>query len=226
MKVPRLALLWLILGWLFVVLYPDPSLLMRSISNIRHPDINAAAVQGIAAGLPDDPRLIEEAVLGRVIPYSYDWQVNSVPWYFPTTSEAVASQRGDCESRALVLASILKAKGIPYQLLMSFDHIWVDYPGKVENALENPGEVLAERVNGHLVWHWPSDFHIGAEIQAQIDMYWAPMPTERRLLLFGGVLFILLVNPLMVARRPRPAFHPTRRGRRPVATGSAPLARQ
>lgn len=201
MKVPRLALLWLIFGWLFVVLYPDPSLLVRSISNIRHPNIDAAAVQGVARSLPDDPILIEQAVLTSIVPYAYDWQVDGVPWYFPDTAEALASQEGDCESRAIVLASILKAKGIPFRLLMSFDHIWVQYPGKTDNSIENAGAVLAQRVNGRLVWNWPQHFQLRAEITAQIDTFWDPMPTDRRLLLFGGALLLLLINPLLMSRR-------------------------
>ena len=197
MKVPRTAVLWLLLGWLFVALYPDPSLLVRSISNIRHPHVDAAAVKEIAAALPDDPRLIEQAVINDIVPYAYDWNVRHVPWYFPTAGEALASQRGDCESRAIVLASILQAKDIPFQLLMSFDHIWVDYPGKYDNPVENPDVVLAERVGGKLVWHWPNDLNIGAEIKAQIEAFWTPMPTDRRLLLFGGLLLLLSINPIL-----------------------------
>jgi hypothetical protein len=203
-KVPRLALLWLILGWLLVVLYPDPSLLVRSITNITHPNIDAAAVQGIAASLPNDPRLIERAVLTSIVPYAYDWQVDSVPWYFPSTAEALASKRGDCESRAIILASILKAKAIPFQLLMSFDHIWVEYPGKTANPLENENAILVQRVNGHLLWHWPANFSLRAGLLAQIGMYWTPMPTPRRLFLFGGLLLLLLVNPLVMSRRSWP----------------------
>lgn len=196
-----MALLWLMFGWLLVVLYPDPTLLARSINNIRYPNIDAVAVQGIAASLPNDPSLIEKAVLTKIVPCACDWQVDSVPWYFPSTAEALASREGDCESRAVVLASILKAKGIPFQLLMSFDHIWVQYPGKTANPLENQDAVLAQRVNGHLFWHWPANFSLRAELLAQIDMYWTPMPTARRLLLFGGVLLLLLVNPLLIHRR-------------------------
>ena len=195
MKLPRLLLLWLVLGWLLVALYPHPSVLIRSISNFRAPDVDAPAVRDLAATLPDDPRLIEQAVLDRIVPYAYDWQVSGVPWYFPTTSEALASQSGDCESRVVVLASLLKAKGIPFQILMSFDHIWVDYPGKVANALENSDVALAQRVDGHFLWNWPADFDVPAEIAAQIDTFWTPMPTARRLLLFAGLMLILLLNP-------------------------------
>lgn len=198
MKVPRVALAWLILGWLLVALYPDPSLLLRSIGNIRAPDVDAAAVQGLAATLPDDPRLIEREVLDRIVPYAYDWQVDGVPWYFPSTAEALASGRGDCESRVVVLASILEAKGIPYQILMSFDHIWVDYPGKIPTAIENDDVVLAQRADGGFNWGWPADFDLGAEVSAQVRTFWTPMPTSRRLLLFGGVLALLLINPFVL----------------------------
>jgi hypothetical protein len=195
------------LGWLLVALYPQPSMLIASISNVRAPDIDASAVEDLAATLPDDPRLIEQAVLDRIMPYAYDWQVSGVPWYFPTTSEALASQSGDCESRAVVLASLLKAKGIPFRLLMSFDHIWVDYPGKTENPLENADVALAQRVNGRFVWNWPADFDIRAEVVAQLDTFWAPMPTPRRVLLFAGLLLILLLNPIL-SRLSRPASRP------------------
>ena len=198
-KVPRLAIFALVVCWVFVVLYPDPRILVRSIHNIRHTDIDPAAVQAVAATLPDDPRLIEQAVLDRLVPYQYDWKVNGVPWYFPTTAEVLQAGQGDCESRAVLLASILKAKGIPFQLVMSLDHIWVQYPGKVSNPLENPGVSFAQWVNGHLVIHWPADFHLGAEISAQLDGYWTPMPLVRKLLFFGGILLLLLINPVRMA---------------------------
>ena len=199
MKLPRWALFFLLVGWILLVLYPDPSVLVRSITNIEHPDVDAVAVRAIAATLPNDPRLIEQAVLTRLVPYSYDWQTSGVPWYFPNAAEVIRSKRGDCESRAVLLASILKAKGIPFQILMSFDHIWVDYPGKQANALENKDVALAQRVNGRYVWFWPKDFHLGAEINAQLATFWTPMPIARKGLFFGGLLMLLLINP--VARR-------------------------
>ena len=41
------------------------------------------------ARLPDDPKAIEAYVLDKQVPYAYDWQSAGVPWYFPTTAEAV-----------------------------------------------------------------------------------------------------------------------------------------
>jgi hypothetical protein len=214
MKVSRKLRVAAGLVFFFFVLYPNPWVLVRSIEHIEHPSIDPAAVASIARTLPNDPRLIEQAVLTRIVPYAYDWQTAGVPWYFPTTREALAQKSGDCESRAVVLASILAYKHIPYQLRMSFDHIWVDYPGHVNTALENPGVQLAVREHGHYVFHWPRDFHLGAEVNAQIAVYWTPMPLGRKLLLFGGLAAIALVNVIVrlgrraMTARPRSAAPP------------------
>ena len=145
MRFPRRLLVFLALSWVLVVLYPDPGVLVRSVRNTLRPRVEPQAAAALARSLPDDPRAIEAYVLERQVPYAYDWQSAGVPWYFPTASEALRAGRGDCESRALVLASILTAKGIPNELRMSFDHIWVDYPGKQANAIENAGVEFAGR---------------------------------------------------------------------------------
>ena len=197
MKLTRAARIFLMLNWAFLALYPNPLLLVQSIHNILHPAIDPAAVRAVAAKLPDNANVIRDAVLARVMPYAYDWQVNGVPWYFPTTAQAMHWGRGDCESQALVLASILKAKGIPYKLEMSFDHIWVQYPGKTPNALENAGVAFAQQEHGHFVLHWPAHFNLSAEAKAQIAIYWTPMPLTRKLLFFGGCLVMLSLNALL-----------------------------
>jgi hypothetical protein len=190
------VLVFLALSWVLVILYPDPGALVRSVRHTVHPQIDPAAVGSLAARLPDDPKAIEAYVLDRALPYAYDWQSAGVPWYFPTTREALAAGRGDCESRAVVLASILTAKGIPNELRVSFDHIWVDYPGKQANAIENAGVVFAGSSGGHFFIHWPKDFHLGQEIADQIAIFWTPAPWVRVLLLFLGLLVIPMWNAL------------------------------
>jgi hypothetical protein len=197
MRISRRLRLLAAFVFVLFVLYPNPVTLVRSIDHGLHPQVDPQAVAAVAKTLPNNPRLIEQAVLTRIMPYAYDWQSSGVPWYFPTTREALAQGRGDCESRALVLASILAYKHIPYQLRMSFDHIWVDYRGHRATALENPGVTLAARVNGHYVFHWPRDFHLGPEINAQIANYWTPAPIGRRVLLFGGLIAIVFANALV-----------------------------
>jgi hypothetical protein len=196
MRFPRSVLVFLALSWVLVVLYPDPAVLGRSVRNTLAPRPDPAAARAIAARLPNDPRVIETYVLDHVVPYAYDWQSAGVPWYFPTAAEALRSGRGDCESRALALASILTAKGIPNQLRMSFNHIWVDYPGKQSNALENSGVVFAGTSHGHFFIHWPKDFQLGQEADDQIAIFWTPAPLLRVLLLFGGLLAIMSWNAL------------------------------
>jgi len=196
MRFPRLLLFFLALSWVLVVLYPDPAVLVRSVRNTVAPRPDPVAARAIAARLPDDPRAIEAYVLDRQVPYDYDWQSAGVPWYFPTAAEALSAGRGDCESRALALASILTAKGIPNSLRVSFDHIWVDYPGKQATALENAGLVLAGTRHGRFFIHWPRDFHLGQEIADNVAIFWTPAPPARVLLLFGGLLAIVAGNVL------------------------------
>ncbi len=194
--IPRRALIFLGLVCILVVLYPDPGLLVRSVRNIASPRVDSAVVSDIAARLPNDPARIEAYVLNARVPYAYDWQSSGVPWYFPTTREAIRQGRGDCESRALVLASILTAKGIPNELRVSLDHIWVDYPGKQANALENAGVEIAGQSNGHFFLHWPANLDLGQEWADQVAIFWTPAPPVRVALLFGGLMLIALWNVL------------------------------
>ncbi|HEY5167984.1 MAG TPA: transglutaminase domain-containing protein [Thermoleophilia bacterium] len=193
---PRRAVIFLALAWILVMLYPDPGMLLRSIRNTVRPQVQPQAVAAIARRLPNDPKAIEAYVLDKQVPYAYDWQSAGVPWYFPTTAEAVRARQGDCESRAVVLASILTAMGIPNSLRMSFNHIWVDYPGKRSNALENAGVQFAGSENGHFFIHWPRDFRLGQEISDQVAIFVTPAPVWRVLLLFAGLSLVVLWNAL------------------------------
>ncbi|MBM3146657.1 MAG: transglutaminase domain-containing protein [Actinobacteria bacterium] len=230
LRLPLLVRLVLALVWLFVVLYPDPTVLVRSIGNLRALPVDAAAVARLTARLPDDPVLIERIVLDRIVPYGYDWRVSDVPWYFPTTGEVLAEGRGDCESRALVLASILEAKGIPHRLVMSLDHIWVDYPGKQENALENDAVAIAgQDDDGSFVFGWPADFDPLVELDDQVTILWEPMPWPRKLLLFAGLLLALGWNAFSWRAGERlgvvrpPAVPPRRRSWRRLRRRRRPL---
>ncbi len=193
---PRRAVIFLSLAWVLVMLYPDPGVLLRSIRNTVDPQIQPQAVAAIARRLPNDPKAIEAYVLNKLVPYAYDWQSAGVPWYFPTTAEALRAGKGDCESRAVVLASILTAKGIPNSLRMSFNHIWVDYPGKQSTALENAGVQFAGTQNGHFFIHWPANFNLGQQFSDQVAIFVTPAPEWRVLLLFGGLSLVMLWNVL------------------------------
>jgi hypothetical protein len=137
----RLLLLSL---WALLVCYPDPGLLREAILHTWRPPIDGAAVRDWARELPDDPRQIEAAVLQRVR-YAVPWETDGVPWALPLPARTLATGYGDCQARAVVLASVLAAKGIPYRLRASLDHLWVDYPGKQGNALEDDTVALWTR---------------------------------------------------------------------------------
>lgn len=200
MPVPRRVLVFLFFTWVLVVLYPDPGVLVSSIRNLSSPDPDAVAARALAAGLPDDPGEIERAVLADVVPYASDWDVDGVPWSFPSAARALRARRGDCESRALVLASVLVAKGIPCAIRMSFDHMWVDYPGKAPTSSENEARALARRDGGGWSWpRWPEDLEVRRELRAQAAIFWDPMPSTRKVLLFGGIAWIALWNALAMA---------------------------
>ena len=191
MSFSRGTIVFLLLSWVLVVLYPDPTVLVTSAQNLLQPEADAAAATELAQSLPDDPREIEAEVLRRVS-YATDWEVQGVPWRFPTAAEAIAEGRGDCEARALVLMSALEAKGIPHRLRNSINHMWVDYPGKQPTALENDAVVLADRSGGGFGLRLPEDFDLMLEIDSKVELFWDPMPWERRLLLAVGLLLIPL----------------------------------
>jgi hypothetical protein len=117
----------------------------------------------------------------------------------------------------LVLASILKAKGIPYQVEASFDHIWVAYAGKPANLLED--QELAILQDGKLElperWDWRQSYLI------EKDYFWDAMPLGRKLLLFGGLLLILLWGRVVGGVRAVGRFVPGRRSFIPIWRGSS-----
>lgn len=201
MRISRRVLVFFALSWALVTLYPDPTVLVTSVRNLLAPRTGAVAARALAATLPDDPREIERRVLDDVIPYASDWEAAGVPWRFPTAAEAMRAGRGDCESRAVVLASVLSAKGIPNELRMSFDHIWVDYPGKVPTASESGARVISGRgSHGWSGLRWPADVDLRRELRSQLAIYWDPMPIGRKALLFAGLAWIALWNVFTAAR--------------------------
>ena len=182
----------LLLLWTLFALYPDPRLLGKSMLRAWNPPIDPAAVRELATSLPSNPRAIEDQVNGSLIAYAVPWQTHRVPWYYPTPREVLASRTGDCQARAILLASILHAKGIPAKLVGSFDHLWVDYPGKHANQLENKRvAIAAQRPDGRYRFRWPALIEWRKSWQLERAYFWDPMPASRLGLLLGGWLLIV-----------------------------------
>jgi hypothetical protein len=176
------------LVWTVLALYPDPFVLVRSIRNAWSPVIDPDAVRVWAQTLPRNPRAIEDAVLTR-IEYAVPWETDGVPWTFPTPAEVMARSAGDCQGRAVVLASTFEALGMPYRLEASFDHIWVDYPGRKGTGIERPERAFVRRAPAPGGWasrlklpeiDWAESWRIEREY------FWDAAPAWRIALLVAG----------------------------------------
>ena len=177
--------------WAIVVLYPRPWDLALTIQRSIAPPIDAGAVTSVAARLDSDPKHIDELVRSRIVPYAYDWTVYDEPWYFATPAEVLRDGRGDCESQAIVLASVFQAKGVPYKLQVSFDHIWVEYAQKSPNDMEKEAIAVVEHVDGQLRAKAPDEFDWQKFLSDHRQAHWEPMPLGRKLLLALGLGLIL-----------------------------------
>ena len=195
--------LGLAIAWAVSVCYPNPGVLVRSIQNAWRPVIDAESVREWALTLPANPRQIEASVLERIT-YAVPWETDGVPWTFPTPAEVMARNAGDCQGRAVVLASVFEARGMPYRLEASFDHIWVDYPGRKGTGIENPNKVMVRRAPTADGWasrmrlpeiDWAESWRIEREY------FWDTAPWFRRTLIVFG-WFVLALIPI-VRRRAR-----------------------
>jgi len=177
--------------WIIFVLYPNPINFIISIERLRNFDADPGSVEFMLNDFPSDPVAIEKAVLTK-IPYRHDWTVYSMPWYCPTIDQVLERGTGDCKSRALVLASVLEAKNITYQVNLSPTHVWVDYEGKQDTSIEND-EVEFYQYDpetGERRFKIPR-MGISRVWKAFSQSFWDPMPDSRRALLISGPLVLI-----------------------------------
>ncbi len=187
--------------WILFVLYPNPLNFVISIHRSANLGVDPGAVEFMLADLPSEPAAIEKAVLTR-IPYSYDWEVYGMPWYFPTIEQVLEQDRGDCKARALVLASVFEAKGIPYLINWSPMHIWVEYEGKKPTQIENPHVSMfrQDRETGEVQRQVPQ-----IEVRQVADSarrgFWASMPAGRKALLISGLVVLIAARVVLYRGR-------------------------
>ena len=177
--------------WIIFVLYPNPLNFIISIHRLRNFDADPGAVEFILNDFPSDPVAIEKAVL-TYIPYRHDWTVYNMPWYCPTIEEVLERETGDCKSRALVLASVLEAKKISYQIKLSPTHVWVNYESKQDTSIENNQVEFYQYdpETGEKQFKIP---HIGFSRvwNAFWHSFWDSMPEIRKALLISGPLALI-----------------------------------
>ena len=187
--------------WILLVLYPNPLNLIISIQRILNFDAAPGTVEFMLNDFPSDPVAIEQAVLAK-IPYRYDWDLYSMPWYCPTIEEVLERGEGDCKARALVLASVLEAKSIPYQVHSSPMHVWVEYEGKQETSIENAQVEFYQYdpETGERQFQIP---HIGLSkvMDSFWRAFWDPMPDSRKALLISGLLALIAARVILRKRK-------------------------
>jgi hypothetical protein len=187
--------------WIFFVLYPNPVDLIISIHRVLNFDADPGAVELVVNDFPSDPVDIEQAVLAR-IPYRHDWELYGMPWYCPTVEQVLEKGKGDCKARALVLASVLEAKNITYQIRSSPMHIWVDYESKQETSIENAQVEFYQYdpETGERQFQMP---HV--ELSELMDSFWQsfwdPMPDYRKALLISGLLALIAARVILRRKR-------------------------
>jgi len=189
--------------WIVFVLYPNPLNFFLSIHRSANLGVNPDAVEFMLADLPSEPAAVERAVLAA-IPYSYDWEVYGMPWYFPTIDQVLDSRRGDCKARALVLASVFEAKGIPYLLNWSPTHVWVEYEDKKENPSENPDVKFYERnpETGETQFQVPK-IPVTQVADSARKGFWTAMPVTRKALLISGLAALIVARVILFVGRRR-----------------------
>jgi hypothetical protein len=187
--------------WILFVLYPNPLNLIISIYRVLNFGADPGAVEFVLSDLPSDPADIEKAVLAR-ISYRYDWEVYGMPWYCPTVKQVLEKGEGDCNARALVLASVLEAENITYQVRASPIHIWVDYAGKNETSIENAQVEYYQYdpQTGERRFQVP---HIAlSEVMDSFwQSFWIPMPDDRKALLISGLSALIVTRVILRKKR-------------------------
>jgi hypothetical protein len=187
--------------WIIFVLYPNPLNFFISIHRLRNFDADPGAVEFMLNDFPSDPVAIEKAVLAK-IPYRHDWTVYNMPWYCPTIDQVLERGTGDCKSRALVLASVLEAKNISYQINLSPTHVWVNYESKQDTSIENDqvGFYQYDPETGERRFKIP---HIGLSrvMNAFGQSFWDPMLESRKALLISGPLALIAARVILRKRK-------------------------
>jgi len=187
--------------WILFVLYPNPLNLIISIQRVLNFDADPGAVESMLNDLPSDPVDIEKAVLAK-IPYRHDWEVYGMPWYCPTIEQVLERGEGDCKGRALVLASVLEAKNISYQVHSSPIHIWVDYESKQETSIENTQVEFYQYdpETGERRFQIPK-IGVSEVTDSFWRTFWDPMPNGRKALLISGLIALIAARVILRQRK-------------------------
>ena len=138
---------------LLLTLYPSPAALIRHLSHLKNPNQMAdpgeptlgpvlerfdayLAASKQRTDRPQDLLAHVERFVYREVPYAWDWDTWGVADYLPTVGEVIASGREDCDGRAVLAAAILKAKGVPAELVGDVRHMWAPWASRSSGRRE------------------------------------------------------------------------------------------
>lgn len=150
----RLPIKWLVLAVVVLfVLFPDPRLLARNVRHIsnldamidaKNPDLQKwvtefdqyeASLMPVPTQPVQKQRAVEKFVYAHV-PYQWDWELYGAADYMPTVAEMFEYARHrpdgkvyeDCDGRAVMCASMLRAMGYDARIVTDLQHVWVETP--------------------------------------------------------------------------------------------------
>ncbi len=194
-KAGVLALTILLVG------YPYPSRLVthmrrwRNPAALINPDSPALVpliddLRGrIADDLPVQKKLrLVEAYVYEKLPYAWDWDTWGVADYIPTVEEALEQGQEDCDGRAVVAASILRAFGHEAEIVSDYAHVWVKTEAGETMSPGKHKSIVASDAGVRVHWRNLSDL-----FRATL-FGWAVFPLHRELIVLL-VFWVLIVAP-------------------------------
>jgi transglutaminase-like putative cysteine protease len=177
--------------WILLILFPNPALLPLNIYRFfEMPTHPTDDVQHLADSLPANATAIESYVDSK-IHYAYDFHTYGAVWYLPTPSEVLKAQQGDCKSKAVLLASLLEAKQIPYSIKASPVHFWVDYGGKLPTNFTERYETTEVAFVENGQFKLPGQTNALLYFNVYKDLAWTSMPLFRKVMLVTGLVLII-----------------------------------
>jgi hypothetical protein len=166
----------------------NPSVLIDPDAPALEPLVNEARSLLTADQPPQKQLRIIQRYVYEKLPYAWDWETWGVADYIPTVEEALAEGREDCDGRAVIAASILRALGHEAELVSDYTHVWV----KTEvGETMSPGKrqsVIATDTGVQVRWRYLTDL-------VRASAYgWAVFPLYRELIVVA-VFWILILWP-------------------------------
>jgi hypothetical protein len=177
--------------WILFILFPNPGFLPLDVCRFfEMPTQPTDDVRFVADSLPVNATAIEHYVDSH-IQYAYDFQAYGVVWYLPTPSDVLKTQQGDCKSKAVLLASLLEAKQIPYTIKVSPVHFWVDYSGKLRTNFTEQYETTQVAFTENGQFKLPGETNALLYLNAYKDVVWTSIPLLRKIALIAGLVLIV-----------------------------------